>query len=144
MHRGMDDLLTSEFDFALPEEAIAQHPLPRGEARLLVLDTSPGDEGVRHRRVRDLQELLRPGDLVVVNDTRVIPARLYGLGLGGGRIELLLVERPEPLDERTWTALVKPARKARVGSRVEFAARTRWNLRRGAGPRGRPAHDSFR
>jgi S-adenosylmethionine:tRNA ribosyltransferase-isomerase len=117
-------LLTAEFDFDLPEAAIAQRPAPRGQARLLVLDAPDFGAGGRHRQVRDLPSLLREGDLVIVNDTRVIPARLYGTGPGGGRVEILLVERvdsAEAADGRTWTALVKPGRKARPGARVDFA-----------------------
>jgi S-adenosylmethionine:tRNA ribosyltransferase-isomerase len=73
----------------------------------------------RHRRVRDLPDLLRPGDLLVVNDTRVLPARLFGRRLpSGGRVELLLAER---LDERTWEALLKPGRRASPGTRLELA-----------------------
>jgi S-adenosylmethionine:tRNA ribosyltransferase-isomerase len=110
-------MLTADFDYRLPEAAIAQRPLPRGEARLLVLERR-GDE--RHRHVRDLPELLRPGDLVVVNDTRVIPARLFGRRrAGGGRVEVLLVER---VGEREWDVLVKPGRKARPGTALDFGA----------------------
>lgn len=99
---------TSDFDFHLPDEQIAQRPAPRGESRLFV----PGDARP-HRRVKELPELLRPDDLLVVNDTRVIPARLFARRRpGGGRAELLLVER---CDERTWDALVKPGRKVRPG-----------------------------
>ncbi|HEY0781979.1 MAG TPA: S-adenosylmethionine:tRNA ribosyltransferase-isomerase, partial [Thermoanaerobaculia bacterium] len=68
-------MLTRDFDYDLPPEAIAQEPLPRGESRLLVVDAEPPD---RHLHVRDLPRLLRPGDLLVLNDTRVLPARLYG------------------------------------------------------------------
>ncbi|HEX6203359.1 MAG TPA: S-adenosylmethionine:tRNA ribosyltransferase-isomerase, partial [Thermoanaerobaculia bacterium] len=108
-------MLTADFDYELPEAAIAQRPLPRGEARLLVLDR-PGAE--RHRHVRDLPELLRPGDLVVVNDTRVIPARLFGRRRpGGGQVEVLLVER---VVEREWDVLAKPGRKARPGTVLDF------------------------
>lgn len=108
-------MLTRDFDYELPAERIAQHPAPRGESRLLVLDA----EGpARHRRVRDLPELLGPDDLVVVNDTRVIPARLYARRApGGGRIELLLVEKA---GEREWDALAKPGRKARPGTALDL------------------------
>lgn len=110
-------MLTSDFDFELPEAAIAQRPLPRGEARLLVLDRR-GPQ--RHRRVRDLPGLLRPGDLLVVNDTRVIPARLLGRRRpGGGQVEVLLVER---VGEGDWDVLVKPGRKARPGTVLDFGA----------------------
>ena len=106
-------MLTRDFDYELPEERIAQEPAPRGESRLLVLDAE-GPE--RHRRVRDLPALLRPGDLLVLNDTRVIPARLYGRR-GEGRMEVLLVEK---LDEREWEALVRPGRRARPGTVIVF------------------------
>jgi S-adenosylmethionine:tRNA ribosyltransferase-isomerase len=106
----------ADFDYPLPESAIAQHPAPRGESRLLVLDRA-GRE--RHRRVRDLPALLRPGDLLVVNDTRVIPARLFARrASGGGRVELLLVER---VGEREWEALAGPGRRARPGTVFELA-----------------------
>jgi S-adenosylmethionine:tRNA ribosyltransferase-isomerase len=108
-------MLVRDFDFELPEEAIAQHAAPRGESRLLVLDAE-GDE--RHRRVRDLPELLRPGDLLVVNDTRVLPARLFGKRPGGGRVELLLAERH---GEREWDALLKPGRRAPPGTIIELS-----------------------
>jgi S-adenosylmethionine:tRNA ribosyltransferase-isomerase len=106
-------VLTRDFDYELPEERIAQEPAPRGESRLLVLDAE-GRE--RHRRVRDLPVLLRPGDLLVLNDTRVIPARLYGRR-GEGRMEVLLVEK---LGDREWEALVRPGRRARPGTEIVF------------------------
>ena len=122
-------MLVRDFDFELPDDAIAQHPAPRGESRLLVLDAAGAE---RHRRVRDLPELLRPGDLLVVNDTRVLPARLFGRRLpgvpigaraaeaarGGGRIELLLAERH---GEREWDALLKPGRRAAPGTRIDLS-----------------------
>ena len=106
-------MLTRDFDYHLPEEWIAQEPAPRGESRLLVLDAEGTD---RHRRVRDLPGLLRPGDLLVLNDTRVIPARLYG-HRGEGRMEVLLVEK---LADREWEALVRPGRRARPGTEILF------------------------
>ncbi|MFP3938903.1 MAG: tRNA preQ1(34) S-adenosylmethionine ribosyltransferase-isomerase QueA [Thermoanaerobaculia bacterium] len=116
-------VLTRDFDYHLPDERIAQEPAPRGESRLLVLDAPPGPG--RHRRVRDLPELLRPGDLLVVNDTRVIPARLFGRrllegGRLGGRVELLLVEPIGPEGTETWEVLARPGRKARPGTRLRF------------------------
>jgi S-adenosylmethionine:tRNA ribosyltransferase-isomerase len=108
-------VLTSDFDYELPAASIAQEAPPRGESRLLVLDREGGD---RHSRVRDLPRLLRPGDLLVLNDTRVIPARLFGRRPGWtGKMELLLVER---LTEREWDALVKPGRRARPGTVIEL------------------------
>ncbi len=102
---------TDDFDYVLPPERIAQHPLPRGASRLLVLD---GDT-CKHQQVSDLPELLQPGDLLVVNNTRVIPARLFAQRPDtGGRLELLLLE-PDSRDSATWTALAKPAKKAPPG-----------------------------
>jgi S-adenosylmethionine:tRNA ribosyltransferase-isomerase len=109
-------VLTRDFDYGLPEESIAQEPAPRGESRLLVLDAEGPD---RHRQVRDLPRLLRAGDLLVLNDTRVIPARLFGQreGGGGGRMEVLLIEKT---GEREWDALVRPGRRARPGTVLRF------------------------
>lgn len=106
---------TRDFDYSLPESAIAQRPAERGTSRLLVLDA----EGeARHRRVADLPGLLRPGDLLVVNDTRVIPARLFARRLpGGGKMELLLTEK---LAGEEWLALARPGRRAHPGTRLEI------------------------
>ena len=105
-----------DFDYHLPVERIAQHAAPRGESRLLVLGASGGR---RHRRIADLPELLEPGDLLVVNDSRVLPARLFARRRSaGGRVELLLVER---LAARCWTALARPGRRLRAGSVLEIA-----------------------
>ncbi|HEX3532363.1 MAG TPA: tRNA preQ1(34) S-adenosylmethionine ribosyltransferase-isomerase QueA [Thermoanaerobaculia bacterium] len=112
-------MLTRDFDYDLPAESIAQQPAPRGESRLLVLDREGPD---RHHRVRDLPRLLHPGDLLVLNDTRVIPARLYGRRASGdGKIEILLTEK---ISERDWDALVKPGRRARPGTVISFEGLT--------------------
>ncbi len=112
---------TDAFDYGLPDSAIAQRPLPRGESRMLVLSAT-GTE--RHRHVRDLPKLLRPGDLLVVNDTRVIPSRLFGRRQpGGGRAEALLLEPAEGdggRDGWVWEALVRPGRKLRPGVEIVF------------------------
>jgi S-adenosylmethionine:tRNA ribosyltransferase-isomerase len=109
---------TSDFAYELPPDRIAQVPAPRGESRLLVLDAA-GRE--RHRRVRDLPGLLRADDLVVVNDTRVIPARIFGrvvgTDAGGGVLELLLLER---MGANDWECLARPGRRARPGARLLF------------------------
>jgi S-adenosylmethionine:tRNA ribosyltransferase-isomerase len=105
---------TEDFDYELPAASIAQQPAPRGESRLLVLDRE-GTE--RHSRIADLPRLLRPTDLLVLNDTRVIPARLFGRSAGGGRMEILLLEKT---GERDWEALVKPGKRARPGAVIEF------------------------
>lgn len=123
----MSDLRTSDFDYSLPEELIAARPADRREeARLLHLDRET--KAIAHRHVYDLPSLLRSGDLLVVNDTRVIPARLLGKRVpGGGRVEALLI-RPLPAageeassGTQRWEALVRPGKKIRPGDRIVFA-----------------------
>jgi len=105
----------ADFDYDLPAESIAQQAAPRGRSRLYHLDAAPAE---RHRSVAELPEILRPGDLLVVNDTRVIPARLFATRPpGGGRVELLLVEQASATE---WDCLVRPGRKARPGTRLEL------------------------
>ena len=106
----------SSFDFDLPAQLIAQVPLPERDAsRLLLLPRISGQ--VEHRAVRDLPRLLRPGDLLVVNDARVIPARLLGHKAGtGGKVELLLVE---PLGGTEWLALGQSSKALREGAEVD-------------------------
>ena len=102
----------SEIDYELPPELVAQVPVePRDAARLLV-SLAPGER--RHERVADLPSLLGPGDLLVVNDTRVLPARLRLERRSGGAAEVLLLEARDP-EHREWEALVRPARKLRRG-----------------------------
>ena len=112
---------TGDFDYSLPEERIAQTPAePRDASRLLVLDRNRPDGQLEHRNFRDLTEYLRPGDLMVFNRSRVIPARLYGTeSHSGARVEVLLVRRQEP---EVWQALGRPGRRLRVGTRVTVAA----------------------
>jgi S-adenosylmethionine:tRNA ribosyltransferase-isomerase len=107
----------SDFDFDLPEALIAQRPLePRDASRLLVMRRSGG--AIEHRHFRDLPEYLRPGDALVVNETKVMPARLMGVREGsGGAIEVLLLKR---LERDRWETLVKPGKKARPGQRIIF------------------------
>jgi len=106
---------TAAFDYELPSELIAQHPLePRDAARLLV-DRGP-DRTPEHRGVRDLPDLLEPGDLLVVNDTRVLPARLHLRKETGGAVEVLLLERAGDDVVQGWHALVRPSRKVAPGS----------------------------
>ncbi len=106
----------SDYQFDLPAELIAQLPAERREdARLMVL----GRDGQRrHTAVRELPHHLRPGDLLIVNDTKVVPARLFGRGPSGGAVEVLLVRA---LDASTWLCLGKPARRLRVGATIRFA-----------------------
>lgn len=107
---------TSEFDYHLPPELIAQTPIePRDAARLLQLDRSSGAIG--HHHFFDLPDLLRPGDLLVANESRVIPARIFAHKVGtGGAVEILLLRR---IDEVTWQALLRSHR-IHVGARIEL------------------------
>lgn len=103
---------TASFDYDLPPDAIAQHPVePRHDARLLV-DRGP-DVAPEHRRIRDLPDLVGPGDVVVVNSTRVLPARLHLRKATGGAVEVLLLEETEA---GHWEALVRPSRKVAPGT----------------------------
>ena len=113
---------TSDFDYHLPTELIAQTPVePRDSSRLLVLHRSTGR--VEHQRFNQLLEYLRPGDLMVFNQSRVLPARLYGRREDtGGRVELLLLKRESP---GIWQALSKPARRLRPGTVVVLDLATR-------------------
>src|SRR5215470_13676936 len=123
---------TEEFDFDLPPDRIALRPAsPRDAARLLVVGPAAGggDGGgtveCEDSVMRDLPDLLRPGDQLVVNDTKVIPAQLYGRRLGSPvepRIEATLIRR---LDAARWQALAKPARKLKVGDVVRFGEQGR-------------------
>lgn len=107
----------SDIDYDLPEGLIAQKPIePRDSARLLV---DVDDAGVRHMLVNDLPSLIRPGDVIVVNDTRVLPARLALQRKTGGAAEVLLLEQRSP-DGRLWEAMVKPARKLKEGELLEY------------------------
>jgi S-adenosylmethionine:tRNA ribosyltransferase-isomerase len=105
---------TADFDYDLPPELIAQTPPPRREdARMLVLDRETGV--IRHQGIGDLPDLLRPGDALVLNDTRVIPARLFGRKEGsGGRVEVLLLEEEAP---GLWLAIFKTAGHPKDGAR---------------------------
>lgn len=106
-----------DFSFELPEELIAQDPLKdRSSSRLLVLDKESGL--VSHHVFRDMIEFLEPGDCLVLNDTKVIPARLIGSKIDtDAKIELLLLKRRE---EQIWETLVKPGKKAKIGTKIQF------------------------
>lgn len=108
---------TKDFYYNLPEELIAQHPLEnREESRLLILDKESGE--INHRQFKNIIEYLNKGDCLVLNDTRVIPARLFGNRLGKKEtIEILLLKR---MENNIWETLVKPGKKARIGQRIEF------------------------
>lgn len=109
---------TSEFDYDLPPEAIAQTPAePRDASRLMVVHRDRGE--IEHRTFRDIAGYVRPGDLLVLNQTRVIPARLFGhKARTGGKVELLLLARR---DDHTWEALAR-GKKLRPGTKIELLA----------------------
>ena len=111
-------MLLSDFDYELPEELIAQTPVePRDASRLMVID--PVERSIEHRRFFELREFLTPGDTLIFNDTRVIPARLIGRKEPtGARVELLLLRRVEG---DTWETLVKPGKKALRGTTIRFS-----------------------
>lgn len=127
-------LRLSDFSYDLPPDRIAQTAAePRDASRLLVLHRSTG--ALEHRVFRDLPNLLEPGDLLVLNDSRVLPARLLGRKTSGGRAEVLLLR---PLDGREWEALVFPGRRLRPDSEIVFGqdeARLRIGERTEAGGR---------
>lgn len=107
----------TDFDYELPEECIAQTPMePRNASRLMVLDRST--QCIEHRHFYDLQTYLCAGDVLIVNDTRVMPARLFGTRATGAHIEVFLLKR---LDSHRWETLVKPGRKARPGEVITFS-----------------------
>lgn len=109
-------LRLDDYSFALPDRLIAQRPADRRDAsRMLVLHRATGE--IEDRRFSDLPEYVRPGDAVVMNNTRVVPARLVGRRGGGGRAELFLVQRAA---DGTWEALARPGRKLREGAAVHF------------------------
>ena len=112
-----DGLKTSDYYFDLPKELIAQDPLEdRSASRLLVLDQRTGS--IEHKVFRDILQYLTPGDCLVLNDTRVIPARLLGVKEDtGAAVEVLLLKRRE---KDVWEALVRPGKKLRPGARVTF------------------------
>lgn len=107
---------TSDFYFNLPPELIAQTPIEQRDAsRLLLLDKKTGN--VEHKHFFDLPAFLRPGDCLVLNNSRVLPARLFGRRSGGGACEvLLLIDR----GEKVWECLVRPGKKLRVGAKISF------------------------
>ncbi len=112
------DRLLSSYNYKLPERLIAQTPVvPRDRSRLLVIE--PNDS-YQHRHFHEIDEFLAPGDLLVFNNTRVIPARIYGHKTTGATVEILLISEQE---HNCWLALVKPGRKLKIGTKIIFPAR---------------------
>ena len=113
------EMRRQDFSFDLPQELIAQDPLKdRASSRLLVLDKETGETS--HHVFREIKDYLHPGDCLVINDTKVIPARLIGSKIGtDAKIEILLLKRKE---DNVWETLVKPGKKAKPGARISFGA----------------------
>jgi S-adenosylmethionine:tRNA ribosyltransferase-isomerase len=112
------DKLLASYHYDLPDGLIAQTPVvPRDRSRLLVVEP---DDGHQHRHFHELGDFLQPGDLLVFNNTRVIPARIYGFKSTGAAVEILLISEQT---HNCWLALVKPGRKLKIGSEIIFPAR---------------------
>lgn len=110
-------MLVTDFDYDLPQELIAQHPMePRDHSRLLVVDKKTGE--IEHKHFYDLVNYLKPGDVLVFNDTRVIPARLHGTKDTGAHVEVFLLTRRDAND---WEVLVRPGKKLQVGAKIHFS-----------------------
>jgi len=110
-------MLVTDFDYNLPKELIAQHPMePRDHSRLLVVDKRTGR--LEHRHFYDIVDYLHEGDLLVFNDTRVIPARLHGFKSTGAHVEVFLLTR---LNATDWEVLVRPGKKLQVGAQIVFS-----------------------
>ena len=110
-------MLVTDFDYDLPQELIAQHPMePRDHSRLLVVHKQTGE--IEHKHFYDLVNYLKPGDVLVFNDTRVIPARLHGTKDTGAHVEVFLLTRRDATD---WEVLVRPGKKLQVGAKINFS-----------------------
>ena len=110
-------MLVTDFDYDLPQELIAQHPMePRDHSRLLVVDKKTGE--IEHKHFYDLVNYLKPGDVLVFNDTRVIPARLHGTKDTGAHVAVFLLTRRDATD---WEVLVRPGKKLQVGAKINFS-----------------------
>ncbi len=120
------DLLLESYEYDLPQRCIAQHPADkRDESRLLVLDRKTSQ--IDHKHFRDIRKLINPGDLLIVNDTKVFPARLLGKKESGGKVEVFLLEFPQPVHPEkdlqdnktvTTTALLRSSKRPRPGSKI--------------------------
>lgn len=124
-----------EFDYTLPRSLIAQYPTPRrGESRLMVLDRT--QSAIEHRSFADLPSYLRPGDLLVMNNTRVLPARLFGRKETGGKVEVLLIPSWNGATGE-WEVLIKNSGKVRSGARLRFGQEGYGTLKEVKGGRGK-------
>ena len=110
-------MLVKDFDYDLPQELIAQYPMePRDHSRLMIVDKKNGN--IDHKHFYDFLEYVNPGDVLVFNDTRVMPARLHGLKDTGARVEVLLLSR---IDNHDWEVLVRPGKKLLIGAKIIFS-----------------------
>ncbi len=133
--KNRPSMRTADFDFEFPENLIAYQPLPRGESRMLVADReSPGPEGsaapekpFQFTQTRNLIDFLHPGDALVLNDTKVLRARLAGINAAGAKVEALLLAPVPGTPPRLsrWKAMVKPGKRFRLGDGLEFSPRLR-------------------
>lgn len=129
----------TDFTYELPKELIAQHPMePRDHSRLLVVDRKTG--ALEHKHFYDIIDYLNPGDLMVFNDTRVIPARLHGVKTTGAHVEVFLLTR---LNGTDWEVLVKPGRKLQEGAEIKFSDELSCKIVKKTDFGGRIAHFIF-
>ena len=116
MRKENTGMKVSEFNYNLPEELIAQHPtIKRDLSRLMVLDKK--NQTIEHRSFKDIVDYLKPGDCLVRNNTKVIPARLYGKKETGAKVEFLLLNR---IEDDVWESIVRPGNKLHTGAKVIF------------------------
>src|SRR6056297_1843119 len=112
----------TDYDYHLPDEMIAQTPVePRDECKLMVIDKETGD--IEHKIFKDIIDYLNPGDILVVNNTKVIPARIYGQKTTGAKVEILLMEKTE--EDDSWKCLVKPGSKIKKSNEIVFSKKLR-------------------
>jgi len=112
----------TDYDYHLPDEMIAQTPVePRDECKLMVIDKETGD--IEHKIFKDIIDYLNPGDILVVNNTKVIPARIYGQKTTGAKVEILLMEKTE--EDDSWKCLVKPGSKIKKSNEIIFSKKLR-------------------
>lgn len=105
-----------EFDYFLPKELIAQYPVEKGKSRLLILDRNTGN--IEHKKFKDIVDYLNQNDVLVLNNTKVIPARLYGRKETGGKVEILILKK---MKDNLFEILAGPGRKAKIGDKIIFS-----------------------
>ncbi|MBF0431877.1 MAG: tRNA preQ1(34) S-adenosylmethionine ribosyltransferase-isomerase QueA [Fibrobacteria bacterium] len=111
----------SDFDFDFPKELIAEHPVERGMSKMMVVSPNDNNEPI-HDKSRNLINYLSPGDGLFVNETKVIPARLFGKSPSGGKIEILLLKKVEGREGLCWEVMTKPAKRCKIGLEIIFGS----------------------